>query len=234
MKKMIKSSVLVFSLFASATVVSAQVVGEDTTNTNYFSAKEFNSEAGGVPFTDVRYLEAVGSAYHDLEWEMGTITTKAGKVYKDVPVRIDLMANKVHYKTEEGQEHIISVPVKEVKYMSNGKEVHFVNGEVLPNTKFGWYQVLVNGPVSLVKNYKKSFEEQVSFGNTVMNIKTNEFYLAFNGKTEVPVKKTSDLVNLFPAKKAEIEAEIKRLKSATKDDQYVGVVNFVNELMKKG
>ncbi len=90
----------------------------------------------------------------------------------------------------------------------------------------------MNDSVSLLKDFSKNFEEKPSYGGNQLYIKTTETYFAYVGETEVPIKKVSDLVSIVPAKKAEIEAEIKRLKSSSKEDQLISVVTYLNKLFK--
>lgn len=210
---------------------NAQLVEKDSIQ-EISSAQEFLSSISGPVFNDIRYVEAVGSAFHSSDWESGVVVTKTGKAYKDVPVRVDLVTNKIQYKSEDGQARLISAPLKEVKYTLNGKTVHFIQGEELPNKKTGWFQLLVNDQVSLVKSYRKTFEEKPSYGSNQLNIETTEFYFAYLNKTEHQIKKPSDLIALMPEKKAELEAEIKKTKSLGKDEQLVKVVSLLNSFLK--
>jgi hypothetical protein len=213
--------------------LSAQVADNDSATISFETANEFSPVASGIPFNDVRYLEAQGTAYFDQQWLNSTIITTAGKAYKAVPVRIDLLGNKVHFKEFDGREMVVGTPLREVKHEANGKTIRFLNGDLLPNKRKGWFQVLINDSASLVKSFNKFFEEKPSYGGNLLYIKTSETYFVFVGSDEFAVKKVSDLVDVLPAKKAEIEVEIKRLKSSSKEAQIIGVVEYLNTLLKK-
>ena len=227
-----KSAVLSLIIFVFAQSVSAQLINEDSSSTE-LETTDFLPVASGIPFNDVRYVEAQGSAYFDQQWVNSTVVTTGGKAYKSVPVRIDLLANKVHYKDNAGRELVVGTPLREVKQLADGKIVRFLNGDVLPNKRSGWFQVLVNDSVSLLKSYKKYFEEKPSYGGNLLYIKTSESYYVYVGGDEFSIKKVTDLTTVVPDKKAEIEAEIKKLKSSSKEAQLIGVVEHLNELLKK-
>lgn len=231
MTRQIKSAFVLLSICGFSQFSNAQVVDNSTPGSTH-SVQDFLPVAAGVPFSDSRYVEAQGSAYFDQQWSNSTVITTARKAYEGVPVRIDLLAGKVHYKENDGRELVVNAPLREVKLGAGNKTVHFVNGDILANKRNGWFQLLVNDSVSLLKSYRKIFEEKPSYGGNLLYIKTSEVYFVYLGADEFPVKKISDLVAVLPAKKAEIEAEAKRLKSSSKEDQLIGVVAYMNTLVK--
>lgn len=232
MTQRLKSIATLLLVFICANNLNAQIVEMDSSSTPA-SAEEFLPIAGGTPFSDVRYLEAQGNPYFSFDWENSIIVTKDGKAYKDVPVRIDLVVNRVQYKTGDGSTKLISAPLKVITLLPNGKKVNFIQGDELPNKKTGWFQLLVNDSISLVKSFRKTFEEKPSYGSNQLSINTSEFYFAYFNKTEFQVKKASDLLAILPERKAEVEAEIKRSKSLSKEEQLVAVVSYLNSLVKK-
>ena len=233
---MTKRNHTAFALFAallfSAPALQAQDAATNDENLVYYTAQEFPAAAAGRPFSDIRYVEALGSAYFDLQWTNGTIITKTGQAYRNVPVRIDLMAHKVHYKADNGQEMVVGAPIKEVRYEAGDKTIQFINGDALPGKHSGWFQVLADGEVKLLKSFRKTFEERMSFGKTELSIKTMETLVVTYNNKEMRVKKPADIVNLVPAHKATLEQELKSLKSKSKEDQLIALATSLNALLK--
>jgi hypothetical protein len=226
----------VFVVFVNA--VSAQISVASNMNSLLTTSGSFLPVAGAAPVSNTKYVELKeGSPFFRDEWANSILVTQEGKAFRDVAVRLNLMENKVHYKDSTGRELVIGVPLREIQLQQTGKgNTQFVNGSILSNAKEGWYQLLVNDSLTLVKGFKKTFAQHTSYGSAPeYTIKTEESYFVYLKGHEFEVSKPADLVKILPAKKAEIEQELKKKNSRlSKDEQLSSIVVYCNELLRKG
>src|SRR5690606_19216201 len=108
-----------------------------------------------------------GSPYFLDLWAPAILVTESGTLYKDVMVKVDLFENHILFQDSAGNEMIVGTPLREVRINPNvpGKMSHFIHGSILPNQKPGWYQLLVNDSISLIKGVKKAIEQHTSYGS---------------------------------------------------------------------
>lgn len=188
--------------------VSASNTTLINTNTAFFNV------AGAAPVGNTRYVDLKeGSPFFQDNWSKSRIVTQDGKVYQDVSIKLNLLENRVYYMDTTGKELVVGVPLKEIQLQqTSGVTIHFVHGSLLPGTKQGWYQLLVNNTLSLFKRFTKSIEQHTSYGSAPeLSIKTLEDYLVLVKGQEYSVKKPVDFTKIFPDKKAAIEKESKKL-----------------------
>lgn len=192
---------------------------------------------GIYPAGNTQLVELVnGSPFFNTVWVKSKIVTETGKVYDDVPVKMNLYENNIHYQDKAGTELVMNTPISEVlmEKDANGKRVHFINGNILPTAKKGWFQLLVNDTLTLVKGFRKTLETHRSYGSAKdFSIATIEnYYVYYNGK-EFDVKKASDLANVLPEKKGEIEAQAKKISNKlSRDEQLKEMVTYCNSLLQ--
>ena len=214
--------------------VSAQITVTDNKNTLFNTALPI---AGGLPVNNTRYVDLTsGSPFFQNEWARSKVVAKDMTVYADISTRIDLLENKVHYKDSSGKEFIAGTPLREIVFpqSSDGREVRFINGDILPVQKKGFFQLLVNDSVSLLKGFVKSFESHTSYGSaTEYSIKTVENYFAYYNNKEYEIKKLSDFVEILPTQKAEIESYIKTVsKKLSRQEQFATTAKFCSSLFR--
>lgn len=224
-------------LVCSVTVfsVSAQIAVSDNKNTLFNTVLPFS---GGLPVNNTRYVDlSSGSPFFQKEWVKSRVVTQDMSVYKDVTVRIDLLENKVHYRDSTGKELVIGSPLREIVFpqFSTGMEVRFINGNMLPVEKKGFFQLLINDSIALLKGFVKTFESHVSYGSAAeYSIKTVENYFALYNNREYQIRKLSDFTDILPSGKAEIEAYLKTVgKKLSRDEQFTAAAKFCNSLIRK-
>lgn len=176
-----------------------------------------------------------GSPFYNDTWNKSKVVTEKGAVFQDVPIKINLYDQAIHYKDASGKEMVSNTPLSEILFekAENADRVHFINGNLLPNHKKGWYQLLVNEQITLVKGFRKFLETHTSYNTAKQfSINTIETYLVFYGGKEYEIKRPGDLVNVLPNKKAELESHIKKNNKLSKEAQLKSVVTFANTLIK--
>lgn len=216
--------------------LSAQITVSDNKNI-LFNTGNFSLPAGNAPVSGTKTVDITeGSMFFQNDWAKSKIFTEDLRMYQDISIKVNLMENKIHYLDSLGREFIVGMPVRQISFIqkTTGKEVVFINGSILPVKKTGWYLLLFNDSVSLIKSFKKSLQEHTSYGSaTEYSIKTDESYFLYIKGREYEVRKPLDLIEALPTKRNEIEFYIKNLnKKLPREEQLISVVNFCNSLLK--
>lgn len=222
-------------LASSINSAIAQISINTNTSAIYNAGGRAFPFAGAAPASNTKYIDLKeGSPFFNDNWSKAKLVSKDGKVYQDVSIRLDLLENKVRYQDSMGKELVIGTPLREL-HLQGTENSLFINGDALPNPKTGWYLLLVNDTLTLLKGFKKTFEQHTSYGApTEYSIKTVETYLVYLKDQEFEVRKLSDFSKVLPSKKSEIEQEIKKVDSKrSKDEQFAALAIRCNELIKE-
>lgn len=213
--------------------VNAQVA-ISSNNSALFNASGILPANGMLPVTNTLEVDLKeGSPFFQDNWSTGKIVTQEGKAFQILNLKLNLIENKAHYKDSTGKEMVIGAALKEIQLQTAKGDKLFVNGNSLPKQKQGWFLLLVNDTLTLLKGFKKTVETHTSYGSAPeYSIKTLESYFVYLNNVERDVKKPQDFVQLLPSKKAEIETEIKRIGSKVgKDELLTLVALYCNQLL---
>jgi hypothetical protein len=217
------------------TTYSQQVI--DVNNTNY-NALNMLQVVGGNPVTNAKYVSLVeGSPYLQEEWIKGKLITEQGYVFQDVFLRLNLIENTIHYKDPKGNEMIATMPIREVilPEQATSKTLRFVNSNILPSSKKGWYLLLHNANVSFFKFYEKVLTENKPYNSatTEQRIRTNEKYFVMMKNVSHSVKNIKNLQALFIDKQKDIETFINTLDiKKPLEERMIEIVAYYNTLSK--
>ncbi|HZI01721.1 MAG TPA: hypothetical protein VEX63_11275 [Flavisolibacter sp.] len=217
------------------TTYSQQVI--DVNNTNY-NALNMLQVVGGNPVTNAKYVSLVeGSPYLQEEWIKGKLVTEQGYVFQDVFLRLNLIENTIHYKDPKGNEMIATMPIREVilPEQATSKTLRFVNSNILPSSKKGWYLLLHNANVSFFKFYDKILSENRPYNSatTEQRIMTKEKYFVMMKNVSYPIKNIKDLQALFMDKQKDVEMFIKTLDTKKPlEERMIEIVEYYNVLLK--
>src|SRR6056297_2881467 len=141
----------------SSSVIFAQTSQEEITSEDLRNLVRHDVIEG------VQTTEVIGSPYLFEDFEVGTITLVDGKNTANLQLNFNIYENRVEF-SEAGS--IIAVDNKMVDrfaFNSTGNVMEFAKGynsRRLNNTDF--VQVLVDGPVQLLKKYEVSFQENIA------------------------------------------------------------------------
>ena len=223
-------------LLICANNLSAQIIINSTNNPLSNTNQNVLPVAGLIATNNNRLTDLVdGSPFFQKEWIESTLVTENKSVYNKIPVRINLLDNEIHYQDSSGKEFVLSTPLREISLQQTDKKtVHFINGKILPLAKKGWYVLLDNDSVSLVKGFKKTIDEHRSYGSAPeYRIITNEMYFVYRNNKEFEISKPSDFIKVWPEKESEIKSFIKNANNkAPRDEQLTAVSKFCNSLPK--
>lgn len=232
-----KNVFLLLSCCISVEILSAQILVSDNKNMLFNSVNTSIPVMGNAPVDNTRTIEiSEGSMFFQNDWAKSKIFTEDVIVYQGVSTKVNLMSNKIHYLDSLGKELIVGIPVRQISFVQKniGKEVQFINGNILPTKKEGWYLLLFNDSLSLIKGFKKNLQQHTSYGSsTEYSIKTDESYYLYVKGREYEIRKNSDFIDALPLKKDEIEQYIKSLsKKTSREEQFVALAIFCNTLLK--
>jgi hypothetical protein len=191
---------------------------------------------GALPEKTPKVNLVEGTPFFKDEWARSEIHTPDGLIIQNISTKIDLLENRIHYLDSSGKEAVVTTPLKEIFLEQEGKNtpIHFVDGHLLPNPRNGWYQLLYNDTLSLVKGFRKFYDERISYGSGPEHrLLTQEFYYVYLYYQEYDVKKPADFIRILPSRKAEIEKQIKKLdKKLSLEEQLIEMAAYCNTFPK--
>ena len=101
-------------LFFSAMAGSAQRV-IDVNKTDESPFRGLFYVVGGNPFSMAKYAKVTeGTPYFKDEWFNGVVVDMTDRQYKNVRLKIDLLANTVHYLDDKEKEFTATMPIKQI------------------------------------------------------------------------------------------------------------------------
>ncbi|MGZ3853169.1 MAG: hypothetical protein ACXVBJ_14860 [Flavisolibacter sp.] len=228
-------------LFLSLRSSSQKVVDVSKEDSRVGSNTFFVS--GGEPFVTTKFVNLVeGSPYFKEEWMKGVVVDASDHQFKNVRLRIDLMANTIHFIGDKEQEFVAKNPVKQVVLTddsgNNYRFDHSIGLEGVTNAaKDKWYMWLASGTASLYKKFEKDLTEFRPYGSSTIEqrIKTHEKYLVLYKNSFHEIKKIKDVPSVLEDKKKELEEFLKTRddEKAQMDERMVNLVEYYNSLMIK-
>ena len=197
---------------------------------------------GGEPFVTTKFTKLVsGTPYFKNEWMNGLVVFPDNKEQKNVPIKIDLYSNEIHYLDPTGLERVALNTIKEIILSDSTKAVnyrfiHFTGMPKAVGLKEGWYLWLHTGNASLYKYFNKTITESKPYSSSTVeqSMKTTETYLVHYNNTLLEIKKIKDAPSVLANKKAELEEFLKTRddKSLSMDDRMTALIAYYNSLFK--
>jgi hypothetical protein len=193
-------------------------------NVNALSTSFFNV-VSGEPFVSAKFTKLVdGTPYFRNDWLKGNVTLGEGQQFAGVYIKLDLYNNEVHYRNENGGELIATSPIQKVILFDTAAQqvFSFVNGSFIESNSplSGWYQLLVDGKILLLKKSDKKLEEEKPYGSATVEqsiVSLPRHYVLIN-KNLTEIKKLKDLPDILIDKKEEIVSYIKSRKFSKKNE----------------
>lgn len=222
--------------FITIIALSQQVVNVDK---DEYNAANLFLNVGGEPVVKAKFVRLVdGTPFFLDQWLKSTIITPMGRVYSNIPVKLDLMDGQLHYLDPKGMEFIATTSIKEVtlKDSLKNKNYRFISSFSLPMLKGGWYVPLVEGKVSLFKTFDKTLSENKPYGSAVseQSILTKEKYILIYNKQPFYLKSDKELPSILTDQKEAIETFMKaQNKKQSLENRLIETVTYYNSLLVK-
>ena len=205
-------------------------------------AQNYLEDAAGRPLRGNVKGELTGNPLLFSDWVVGSVELKSSKVYKQVPLNIDLLSQEVIFKGKDGNSLGFTEDVSSVVFPENtpAGTVNRLFKKGFPSTSNStdkdYFEVLSEGPTSLLKRTWKSIWEEKTYNSATVtqSILTKTTYYIYD-----PAKKTlkvikpskSAVLAQLPNHKAEVEAYIKNSNVNFSDDQSLAkLFSYYNSL----
>ncbi|HTD94535.1 MAG TPA: hypothetical protein VK644_12005 [Chitinophagaceae bacterium] len=164
---------------------------------NSFAQNPFMKDVNGRPFfLRVNYVPD-GSPYLYDDYNLAEITLATGKVYPNIPTKINLIEKEVTYMDEKGAEFIATVPITRIMFYSfmrdgNPHEAVVLQGfsSEINAPSASIYQVLQGGKAFLLKELVVTFTDNKKYGEATITrtFKKKEIYEVLMPGSRTPVK----------------------------------------------
>ena len=125
-------------------------------------------EVSGRPIHSAMHTNVQGEPLLFKDWQKATVHFDNGEKLKNLDVRYDLIDDVLFFKAANGQVYYFKHKVTEFWLHTEGKDMHFKAGlpAVDGQSASNYYEVLVEGPVSLLKMRKKTIQESQVYGSS--------------------------------------------------------------------
>jgi hypothetical protein len=171
---------------------------------------DFLKDINGNPiFTKATY-DADGSPFYSDNYCNASIKVMNGKRYRDMPIKLNLLENRVIYRTPNGGEMEALTQIESISFDAcNGKPTAtvFRSGYPLVGqlTEKTYYQVLDSGRLQLLKYWRINYTDQKPYSSAVTIRKFDvkpEYYAYMPEKGMIKLEKGNETVlDIFPDKK---------------------------------
>jgi hypothetical protein len=137
---------------------------------------------------DVQTTEVIGSPYLLDNFEDGTITLADGKNTANLKLNFNVYENRVEFSDAGNIIAVDNNMVDKFVFSNSGNEMVFAKGYSSRRLEHSDYvQVLVDGPVKLLKKYEVSFQENLATYGTATQkdeyISDERFFIYEDGET---------------------------------------------------
>ncbi len=180
-----------------------------------------------------------GSLFFREAWMPATLEGENGKIYKEVPVKLDLMEQRLYFLDRDGTVKEMVSPMEKIKIRDSvtGRVHVFLPVEGLAKGKTAsglvWCEALETGKVLLLKKITKIQTENIPYGAGLKTISIRDapfYYLKTEGQL-YPVKRQKDLEEIL----TKTLSAIRNFDPAGsgKEEQWKSIVSFYNGEMDK-
>lgn len=173
----------------------------------------------GLPIRNVAVPGVEGTPYLVEDWSKGTVKFANGVVTKDVPLRLDLMNNKVYFKKDEAELEFVQPVWEFTLNYPKGDSAKFRSGypAIDRNNNETWYEVLADGKLQLLKYRVKTIQSKQGYGDAERKSyydKDQLYAMLPDGKMISVKKDKDDLMKAIPSAAEAIKkiVEEKKLK----------------------
>ena len=211
--------------------------------TNAFLAKgqyKYLNDISGRPFLESNYADVEGSPYLTDAWVKGTVKFSNGKTHTDIYIKYDQVADELLFRDAENHTMRFVDRISEFKiiYLANDKayEKLFRNGliNIDENNVNAFYEVLIDGRISLLKRTRKKVNEIKAFDSTVAVkriAEVHDYYLSRKGELFRLKKDRKSLLALLNDQAEQIEKFINQNKLNIKEEtQLISIISYYNSL----
>jgi hypothetical protein len=184
-------------------------------NGDRFETEVKITDVYGQPFKN-NYSDVKGSPFFIDGWVYSSVKLENGMVYDDLPVRLDVYAQELHFKKNNEELIFPAHYIKEIEFFDSSQNKNYKFQTDFPSidnqNQNNFYQVLSEGSVSLLKSIRKTIsvnKNDVS-GEVEKQFDLYEDYYIFSNNQLRRLKKEKEFVlKALAEKKDDIETFLK-------------------------
>ncbi len=177
-----------------------------------------------------------GSPFFNSSWRPAALLLSNGVVVEQVPVKVNLLDNQIHYLDSAGREMVTMHEVKSVIFLDEANDTSAVLVNRLALSKAaavpdGWMQLLSKGKATLLKRMMKQDVEVKGYGasTVVTHINTTtQYLLLFDGRIE-KVQTLGDIADLLESASLSTWVAKQRGRKQS-EEQLKAAVDYFNSL----
>ncbi len=232
-----KNSVFFFSLIAMFLISVTSDAQVDSTDTSPDFHNYIYSNNLSIKIEEKTYSDIKGSPYINEKFIEGTIVTKDGSLFENVPLRYNAFDDRIEYTDKTGAVLFLTKP-------DEYKEIHISDKTFLygrfndgKNKSSAYFQLICKGNISLLKRHEiillerepeKAYQKAKP---AKFAAKSAQFYILRNENKIFPIKNTNGIVALMDNKKGIVEKYIKSNKLKTKKEtDLIKIISYYNTL----
>ncbi|HAC26070.1 MAG TPA: hypothetical protein DCE81_14255 [Cytophagales bacterium] len=209
----------------------------ESVNLNTWS--QLLAEPNGDPVRQRSGVHSDGSPFSYEEWMPAAIHLSNGKVLENVLVRLNLVAQEIHYMSEAYGKEMVAYggTVKEL-FVAEPRDNQMITRKYsfkkLDGTKSYLCEHLVEGKATLLRSTVKRELTDKAYNSATVNIifqEDTDYYVQTDAGFAKVNKRKSNLAELLPGKSAELQAFIAQKKLKLKsEEQMAELVTYYNSL----
>lgn len=165
-----------------------------------------------------KYVDIKGSPFYNADWQTGTLTLMTNKVYKDMSMKYDEVADKVYIKAANDGLILLNDKVKEFALDfsgPNGNEVKVFRlgySNIPDASPDSYFEVLIDGKAQLLKKITKIIQENREY-NSASSTKTFidvvKYYIFIQGNGILIKRDKKSILKALSDKQPALETYIK-------------------------
>jgi hypothetical protein len=156
--------------------------------------------------------------FNDLDWQTGSVVYD-GEEYTNVPLLLDLTSDNIITENWGNAEEIVLVKSKVASFTIGAFSFVHLNGvgvtKGLPGA--GFYEVLYNGPTTVLARHTKLREERIESAKVEVYFTPKSRYYVLKDGVYHKVSKRAEFVKLFKERKQDLKGYIQKEKLHSKN-----------------
>jgi hypothetical protein len=201
----------------------------------------FFNELIGKPFASSDYSDISGSPFINKDWRNCTIKLNDGRYFGDVPVKVNILNQSLHYKPIGGGEREVSKGIiTEVQMPDTSANAVITTrlfrtgfSSIDKNDEHTFYEILDSGKVELLlwRAVKVTETKIIGVGTEKEYQSSQDYYINLDSNLVKCKKSSSFFIELFADKKDQVKKYIDENNLKCKSEKDFGrIVRFYNSL----
>ncbi len=200
----------------------------------------FFNELIGKPFASSDYADISGSPFINKDWRNCTIKLNDGRYFGDVPVKVNILSQSVHYRSTGGEREVSKGIITEVQMPDTSANAAITTrlfrigfSSIDKNDEHTFYEILDSGKVDLLlwRAVKVTETKIIGVGTEKEYQFSQDYYVNIDSNLIKCKKSNSFFIELFSDKKDLVKKFIDEQKLRFRSEQdFSRIVRYYNSL----